>query len=313
MLQNNRMKSALAMMKEMNNLLSLSKEQESLRKALENLSYNPEKMKEKLKPQDDLRNNLLKSMKSLGDLSQSEIAITPEIGRALGKAINGMQQAVTSLEAGGGNPLVFQKNAMEGLNRAAELLKGGINNMMNGGASGGMSSFMQQLQQIIKQQSDLNSLTKQLNGQDVVGMQRLARQQDIIRKSIEKLNREAAESGKSKTLSGNLEKTIDEMKSIVKSMNENKPLGDIINKQDKILSRMLDSRISMNEKDFEKNRESVSGADLKGISPGQLNLKDKTLNDNDSELLNMEKEGYSKDYKSLIRRYFELLEKRIKK
>jgi len=313
LLQKNRMKSVSAMMKEMNNLLSLSKDQENLRKEMENLLYNPEKMKEKLKPQDDLRNNLLKSMKNLGDLSQTEIGITPEIGSALGKALNGMQQAVSSLEAGGGNPMGSQKNAMEGLNRSAELLKGSINSLMNGGASGGMSSFMQQLQRMIKQQSDLNSLTKQLNGQDIAGMQRLARQQDLIRKSIEKLNREAAESGKSKTVAGNLEKTIEEMKSIVRSMNENRPLRDIVNKQERILSRMLDSQLSMNERDFEKNRESASGADFNRTSPGQLNLKEKNLNNTENELLNMEKEGYSKDYKSLIRRYFELLEKRIKK
>jgi hypothetical protein len=313
LLQKNQMKAVSGMMKAMNNLIALSKEQEKIRKESEALQYNPDKLKEKVKPQNDLKNNLLKVTKQIGDLSQTTFGITPELGSALGRALQGMQQAIGVLENSGGNALIPQRNAMEGMNKGAELLKAGIDKMMGGGSGGGASSLMQQLKQIIQKQSDLNMLTKQLNGQDQAGLQRLAQQQDLIRKSLEKLNREAAQSGRSKSIAGNIEKTIDEVKSIVKEMNENKPLSSIVSKQERILSRMLDSQLSMNEKDYERNRESKSGTEFNLNSPEQLRLKRDSAGITMEELLKAEKEGFSKDYKSLIRRYFEILEKRMKK
>lgn len=313
-LQKNQMKSYKAMMKALENILSLSKEQEKLRIESEQLQYNSAGYKDKLRSQNELKNNLSKIIRQVVSLSQKSFGITPEMGKALGWAMINMQDAVAAMQALGGNAVLNQRAAMEGLNQAAALLKGSMDKMMGGGQGSGMMSLMQQLEQLSMQQMNLNKLTEQLNKgalsmEEQAQLQRLAQQQEAIRKSLERLNREAKEGGQSKSLAGSLDKTLEEMKTVIKEMNGEKLGGNVVRQQERILSRMLDSQRSLNERDFEKNRESKSGAQFSMESPGQLNLKNNSGNRLRDELMKAAKEGYKKDYEELIKRYFEAVEK----
>ena len=81
-----------------------------------------------------------------------------------------------------------------------------------------------------------------------------------------------------------------------------------IKTQEKILSKLLDAQRSVNERDFEKNRESFSGKEFKIKSPDELILSnEQSINILREELLKSIQDGYSKDYEELIRRYFESL------
>jgi hypothetical protein len=140
-------------------------------------------------------------------------------------------------------------------------------------------------------------------------LQRLAQEQAAIQKSLAELNKEAREAGESKKLSSNLENILEEMKEVVSGLNTQKIDDDLIRKQDKILSKLLDAQRSINERDFEKNRESFSGQNFNQESPSELLLNDERAKDIlREELLKSLKEGYSKDYQELIRRYFQTLE-----
>jgi len=100
------------------------------------------------------------------------------------------------------------------------------------------------------------------------------------------------------------------MNEVVSGLNTKKVNDDLIQKQEKILSKLLDAQRSINERDFEKNRESKVGNIFNSKSPGELNLSDEKVKDNlREELMKAIQEGYSKDYEDLIRRYFEELEK----
>lgn len=314
-LKQNQIQSFKEMMKVLDNIIILSKNQEKLRKETEKIQYNSDQYKEKMLSQNELKNILSKIIQQVTDLSQKTMGITPEMGKALGNAFINMQNAINIFQNMGGYAVPSQRSAMEGLNQAASLLKGSMDQMMGGGEGGGMMSLMQQLQQMGRQQMDLNKMTQQMNSgglsmQERAGLQRLAQQQDLIRKSLEKLNREAKESGQSKSLAGSLDKTLQEMQSVVKEMKGGKLNDEIVKQQERILSRMLDSQRSLNEKDFEKNRESKSGGNFDLNSPGQLNLKQNSKNKLRDELLKAVKEGYKKDYEELIKRYFEVLEKK---
>ena len=65
----------------------------------------------------------------------------------------------------------------------------------------------------------------------------------------------------------------------------------------------------MNERDYEKTRESRSGEDVIRKSPAELNLQAIQNKQAVQELLKSMQQGYTKDYEQLIRQYFEQLQK----
>ena len=320
MQQMNQMKTFYDMMKILDDLLTLSKDQENLKNKTEQLSPYSNEFSKNSREQSEIQNNLGKVLQKMGDLSQKTFAITPEMGKALGKAHSNMQQSISALQNQQGPPAAqMQKNAMGSLNEAATLMKGAMDQMMSGGGKGGgMMSLMQQLQQMSQQQMDLNQLTQMLNQgqmtQEMMAqMQRLAQQQEAIRKSLEQMNQEAKESGQSKKLASNLEKILSEMKEVVTNLQSEKMNDDLVKKQEKILSKLLDAQTSMNERDYEKDRKSAAGKEFSRNSPPDLILNtDEGKNKLKDELMKAIREGYKKDYEDLIRKYFEALEKREK-
>lgn len=316
--QMNQMKTFSEMMKAFSNLIALSREQEKLLKETEALSYSPERLKAKSVQQNSIKNSLLNVIRSITELSQKTMGITPETGEALGRGYSQMQEAVNALNGGGGSPHSSMRGAMEGINKGAAMLKGSMDRMMGGGAGGGMASLMQQLQDAAQQQMKLNQMTRELGSggltqQELAEMQRLARTQEIIRKSLERINREAMEAGRSKSLAGSLEKTIEEMRALVSEMERNPAGTEIIKRQEKILTRMLDSQRSLTEKDFEKERESKTGGVFNAVSPGPMDLSKEKRSKYEEELIRALKDEYRKDYEQLIKRYLELLEKKERK
>ena len=109
---------------------------------------------------------------------------------------------------------------------------------------------------------------------------------------------------------GDLGKISDEMKEVVHALEQNNVDRETIQKQDRILSRMLDASKSMHERDYEQKRKSVSGTPTTGKRPAELDPE--LLNEKQrfrEDLINALQQGYSRDYQELIKKYFELLEK----
>ena len=314
MQQMNQMKTFWDMAKILNDLLDLSKQQETLKNKTEQLSPYSKEFDKTAREQNELQGSLNKVLQNMSSLSQKTFAITPEMGKALGNALSEMQQAISLMQASGA-PLASrnQTNAMAQLNEAASMLKGGMDQMMQGGQSGGMMSMMQQLQQMAQQQMSLNQLTQMMNqgklSQEMMSqMQRLAQQQEAIRKSLEQLNQEAKQSGQSKRLATNLEKILNEMKEVVTNLQSEKIDDELIKQQEKILSKLIDAQRSVNERDFEKDRKSNTGENIARSTPPELILStDEGKNKLRDELQKAIREGYKKDYEDLIRKYFESL------
>jgi len=315
MQQQNQMEVLFEMMKGINNLISLSKEEESLKNSLEKRLANSEQSSNKIQKQKEISEGLDKTLKSLSELSQKTFAISPEMGKALGNAKRDMNSAMQAMQNGNSTmAMLSQKGAMKYLNEAATMMKGNMEQMMNsGGGQGGGMSMMQQLQQMSQQQMNINKLTEQMNNgqltqEQQAGMQRLSQQQEMVRKSLDELNKESKERGESKTLTSNLEKILEEMKEVISNMNTNKIDDNLVQSQEKILSKLLDAQRSINERDYEKNRESKTGKSLVRTSPNELKLNFEKNKIKD-ELMKLINEGYSKDYEELIKKYFDVLEK----
>ena len=316
LMQQQQQKVFAGMMKMINEMLETSKMQEQL-KAKTSQGERDMSFNENARKQEELERDIDNLTKEMASLAQKTFAITPEMGKELGDAKRQMDQAMKSLQnrnsaAAGDN----QAEAMKSINGAAKLMKEGAENMMQGGGQGGgMMSLMQQLGKLSGQQMSLNNIMQQMmkgqNGQmspeQMQTMQRLAQQQEMIRKSLEDLNKEARSQGNSKRLSGNLEQIAKQMEEIVSDMKTQKLNDNMIQKQERILSRMLDAQLSVNERDFEKDRESNTGKNVAGKSPQELR-KGTTPNDRlKDELINSMRDVYVKDYETLIKKYLEKL------
>ena len=316
MQQQSQMETLYEMMRAINSLISLSKDQEELKESSRNMTPSSSQMRENAQKQNDLQRGLDKVLQQLSDLSQKTFAITPEMGRALGKARSEMNQSIAAMQNGNSSMAVQrQGGAMKNLNEAASLLQGNMESMMNGGQGGGMMSMMQQMQQLSQQQMNLNQLTQQLNQGNLsqeqrAQLQRLAQQQETIRKSLQQLNKETREAGQSKKLAASLEKILSEMKEVVTKMNTEKVDDDLVQSQERILSKLLDAQRSINERDFEERRESLAGKEFDRESPPEIIFSTEEGKDKlRDELMKAIKEGYSKDYEELIKRYYEELQK----
>ena len=286
---------------------------------MQNFDHNSSQFEENLQKQNEIRKNLNKLLEQMSELSQKTFAISPEMGKALGNANQKMNQSMQSMQNRNGSMATLsQGDAMMHLNEAANMMKSSLESMMQGGSgSGGMMSLMQQLQKMSGQQMDLNNMTQmlqqmqqgQLSPEQQGQMQRLAQQQQMIQKSLEQLNKEAKQSGESKKIPADLENLVNQMREVVSDMNTEKLTDDLIQKQERILSKLLDAQRSINERDFEKERKSDSGINITRNSPSELNLKQETQkNKLKDELNNAVREGYNRDYEQMIKKYFEVLQ-----
>ncbi|NWF89557.1 MAG: DUF4175 family protein [Ignavibacteriaceae bacterium] len=324
MQQMNQMQTFTDMMKILDNLLTLSKKQEELKKQSQNLNPNSSQFNENAQQQSNLSRSLDNILSQMSELSQKTFAITPEMGKALGDARREMQESIQAMQNRNGNMAMNnQGEAMKSLNEAATMMKGSMESMMQGGGQGGMMSLMQQLQKMSGMQMSLNNLTQmlqqgmqgKLSPQQQAELQRLAQQQQMIQKSLEQLQKEAKQTGQSKKMPANLENILKQMQEVVSDMQTERLNDELVQKQEKILSRLLDAQRSINERDYEKERESFTGQNPNRKSPAELNLSSEQGKDLIRDELNKAgREGYSKDYENLIRKYFEALQgERVKK
>jgi hypothetical protein len=319
MQQQNQMQTFTDMMKILDNIISLSKQQEDLKRESENLDPNSSMLDELAQKENNLSNNLNNIMQQMSELSQKTFAITPEMGKSLGDAKRQMEGSVQSMKNRNGMLAGNQQGeAMKSLNEAAMMMKSSMESMMQGGnGQGGMMSLMQQLQQMSGDQMNLNNLTQKLQQmqqggltpQQQLEMQRLGQQQQLIQKSLEQLNNEAKVSGQSTKLPADLEEISRKMQEVITDMQGEKLDDELIQKQENILSKLLDAQRSINERDYEKQRESRTGENVSRNIPPELDLSSpNSLNKIRDELNKAVKEGYSRDYEDLIRKYYEILQ-----
>jgi hypothetical protein len=199
---------------------------------------------------------------------------------------------------------------MAALNDAASLLQAAVNAIMQGGGQGmGMGGFLQRLQQLSGMQQGINEGTKGLSQQQAAELARLAGEQGMVRKSLEQLAREAATQGQLSRLLGDLNRVAQDMREVQTDLAQGTVNPETLRKQERILSRLLDSQRSMRERDFENRRRAETGTTPAQPSPPAIDLTTQEgRNRLRRDLLRALEAGYARDYEELIRKYFEALE-----
>ena len=254
----------------------------------------------------------------LVETSQKSFFISPEIGQSLGESLNRMQSANNGLtQRERGTATGQQAGAMQALNQTVLALQKAMSDMNSSGSSTGMMEMLQQLQAMAQQQSGVNDQMnqmmdgqksgKKMSQQDRAQMSRLASQQEAIRKSLEQIQRENQEE---KQLGGRLSEIEREMRETIKQLQQQQVDPQLVQRQQRILSRLLDSARSMREKDYEEKRMAKPGDETMrtnppGALPADLLSIDKVLRD---DLLRSVRDGsYPAEYETLIRAYFRAL------
>ncbi|MBK8549611.1 MAG: hypothetical protein IPL53_00595 [Ignavibacteria bacterium] len=328
-------------------LEEMSKKQQELKEKTDELEKSDKsEFQDQKQDQGDLQNELSQSIDDLMNTSKMGMQISPEMGKELGNAYNKMDKAKQELgDQKKENASSNQGKAKQSLDNAAKMLGDMIGQMGQDGksgkggkkpGSGNMGQMMQRLGEIIAQQMGLNGKTGKMgqngeqgeNGQkgnngkgtspndltdrQKLDMQRLSLEQDQIKKSMEQLNeelkREQERSG-DKVL-GDLDEVKKEMEEVVKQLEQNQYDDKLIEKQNRILSRMLDAQLSQREKDFEPKRESKPGDNVMRNSPPEIVLQGpNSFNALKEDFLRLQKEGYTEDYEALITKYLMELKK----
>jgi len=294
-------------------LLRLSQSQEGLMEQTKDLSQASPQMGQVAESQQQQLQHLGGITDQLYQLSQQTFFVTPEIGQAIGKSMSGMQRALQQLEQRNSRGASSQQAvALGGLNEAIMNIQDAMQQMQGSSSGVGFEEFMKRMNQMAGKQQGLNQQTLQMGMQQgqmtmqqQAAMARLAAEQEALRKSMEQLQ---SEFGNRSEITGRLDGITKEMEKVVEDFQGRKVDPRTINRQKRILSRLLDAQRSMQQRDYSRQREARSGKTYFLRSPNELD--EKTIQQKErflEDLIRARKVGFSSDYLELIRSYFQAL------
>ncbi|OPX24250.1 MAG: hypothetical protein B1H02_03760 [Candidatus Latescibacteria bacterium 4484_107] len=244
--------------------------------------------------------------------------VTPNMGQALGEALKAMERATSGLvEKNAFGARQHQGKAMTALNHTAMLIRNALAELASSGSGLGFEEMMRQLEGLSAQQQGINQQTMPfgqgkkpgLSGQAL--MEQLAARQLAARKGLEELLKSMGNQGRGL---GRLDRTVEEMRQVAEDLKHGRVDQKTIQRQQRILSRLLDAQRSLKKREYSRRREAeraqAFGVRRPGALPGDLGERERALREDLSKAL---KEGYSEEYQQLIRRYFEAIGRKNEK
>ncbi|MGQ9707249.1 MAG: hypothetical protein ACUVUR_00010 [bacterium] len=254
---------------------------------------------------------------SLIGIGAQTMVVPPTLGEELARGLNFMKEAVTlGSERRGANMADPMQAARTSLNRAVEIILDAAGKMQSGGGlSGSLTDLYEQISRMSAEQMAINAGTtglpipvpagglslEQLN--QLMGL--LSRQQ-ALREQLERLLESMG--GERVGLTGSLKQLIEEMKGVERALSELQIDRQLIERQEGILSHLLDAERSLRQQGFKEERQSETAKEyhleLPSGLPADLGERNRRLRE---ELMRALKQGYPLEYERLIRSYFERL------
>jgi hypothetical protein len=183
-----------------------------------------------------------------------------------------------------------------------------------------MENYMEQLRQLAEQQSQLNQST-----QDAEAMQRqqgttpsleemlekLAVEQSLVREATERL---AGKLDKMAETLGRLEELAKEMREVEDGLRKERVSRSTIEKQRRILTRLLEYEKSLKKQDFSKQREARVGRPYTAEQPVSTLPMDATEIRKQLDTMNSPsaQERWPTQYRELIRMYYKALSNTVR-
>ena len=253
------------------------------------------------------------------EIAQKNFMIPPSIGALLGEANRQVEAMLADLEQGRGYG-AYPKglDAMAAMNLAAEKLLETMDQMSSSSSCSGSQSFSQQMQSMCDKQGQINQGTiplvqgqspqTQPGGMSIdqqAAAARLAAEQESVHKTMGELAKEAA--GRS-DIAGRMDDIVEEMEEVVADLRKRGATDRTLQRQDRIMNRMLDVQKSLHRQEYDKKRKSHTGKDIAHKSPDSLPEDFGERRDFlQQKLLRALNQPYPKEYETLIKEYFKAL------
>jgi hypothetical protein len=206
-------------------------------------------------------------------------------------------------------------NAVEALNEATiEMLRSARSCSQGTPSAGGQQSMAQQMmQQLIPRQQSVLEQTQQMMEMQAMG-ERMAqeRQAQIDRlagqqRSLHDIAKEIQKSmNQDEEVLGRLDRTVEEMEAVAEALERGEISEDLVNKEQRILSRLLDAQRSIHTRDYEKKRESVTAEEVfsKSLGGDENEPMSQTLREEIRRAMQLKAPG---EFEDLIKLYFRAL------
>ena len=197
----------------------------------------------------------------LWELGTRQMEVEPEIVWRLNASNDALSRAARALEdRQPGLAVPIQRAALADMNAAIFQLLNAMAQMNQQMGASGLENMMEQLQQLAQGQEQLNQMAQNLNQQlrqqgQTPGLQemlrQLAGQQQLIREATERLAEMAEQMAE---MLGSLKDVAEEMTEVEKSLQQGEINRQVLDRQEQILTRMLDSLKSLQKRDVGKQR-----------------------------------------------------------
>ena len=267
--------------------------------------------------QQEMKSGIDKVMEKVRDVGRDAPQVSSSILDVLRRSRAKAEEAAEQYESGdmsiarvrGGEVLVQLNHSVVQLLRSQENYNSSCSNPNGQGQSGEQMQQMTQRQQGLSQQMSQvpvpSSNPGEMTGQTQANVRRMAAEQKEIRKGMEEL---AGEVGSTSDVLGSLDDIVEEMRNMERDLESANITPETRERQEKILSRMLDAQRSMRERGYKRERRSESGNRFEATAPVDL---PRTLSESRDrirdDLVRMPNFEYPPEYEELIRSYFRAL------
>jgi len=293
-------------------LLMVSEGQEELMEESRRLGHQSPRHRELTGRQSDLRSALARVTGRTFDLSRETFFITPELGAALGRSLEELDRTLEAYtDRNPHQATAPQKKAVGEINRSANELLAILSQLQGSESSSGFEEMMERLSQMASQQQGLNEQSMPMPGPGGSSsmpspgdMARMAAQQRALQQAMQEAAGEAK--GMSDIL-GDLEGIAGSMGEVAEDLEQARLDERTQRLQRQIVNRLLDATRSAREQEYSKKRESKVATRMARRPPAPLTLdtdRDRLRRD----LMRALQEGYTHDYRRLIREYFNRIE-----
>ena len=293
------------------NLITISNQQENLILQSKYLRSNSPNIQKINKNQFNIDRQFNQITKQLIDLSNATFFVNPKINRLIGKLKSTISNVISNFEQKNiSKAKIGQEESLKHINEITYLLLLSMEEMQSSNAASGFEKFMESLGEMSEAQDGVNQQTMQLGSMGMMQqqaiMQQLMQQQAQLKQQLSDL---ISDNPGQET--GGLSKAEQEMEEVLKDLQLNNVNTKTIERQQSILSKMLDSQKSLKQRDFSNKRNSKTATtqfeniDYDNI-PQNYGEKDLFYI---SAMENALKENPDNNYDNMIRLYFLNLQK----
>lgn len=299
------------------NLLTLSFDQEDLRNEVSKLKYGDPVLKDKSQQQKKLQDDMNLVRDSLEALANRVFEIQKFVLDESKSITENMDKSQRFFRSKQVNFIMqYQQGAMTGINNLANMLSDVMKQMQQNMMSQMQGNSMcnkpngqkPSMKGLGKKQQDLNQQMEQMMKGGKMSpsqLQEMAARQQAIRKQLEEAMQQMK--GKGNKPLGDMDKITNDMIQSETDLINKQLTAETLKRQRQILSRLLQADRSVRERELDDKRESKSAKTLDKKSPEELSLEEYKRKIR-QELLKTNKLEYSSDFLILIEQYFKKLE-----